>query len=361
MKKVFFCNTLMGGCHYVRALIPLREGGWDGDKTSLRTEKISNEMRARAVLDADVVVFHRPNDDRALMVAQKLREQGKKIVMDNDDTYKGFDKTKLGKLADKFGQVEASVDIFGKFADMITCSTEFLRQEYLKLNPNVVVLPNCVDPDDWPAEDEILKNEGPKIRIGLVGSVGLHTDVAGFIPVLDHLFKREDVQLVVFALPADTKESHDVHNYYKPELEFWQSYNIEWQPFVPIHDYIETLNGLRLDLLLIPRSDDYFNRCKSNIKFLEASMLEIPVVAQGFSTGDSPYQADPEDSKVMKVITDNSKWIEEIDALVANKDLRVKTGKKAREYVLEKYHIKNNIHKWQAAYDSLFSKESRKT
>lgn len=346
----------MGGCHYVRALIPMREGGWDGDKTSLRTEKMSNEVRAQAVLDADVVVFHRPNDDRALKVAEMLRKQGKKVVMDNDDTYKGFDKSKLGRLADKFGQVEAGIDIFGKFADLVTCSTEFLRQEYLKLNSNVVVLPNCVDPDDWPEEDEILKNEGEKIRIGLVGSVGLHTDVAGFTHVLDALLKKENVQLVVFALPANTPESRDVHNYYKPELDFWKSYQVEWQPFVPIQDYIETLNNLRLDMLLIPRSDDYFNRCKSNIKFLEASMLEIPVIAQGFTTNDSPYQADPEDSKHMKVIVDNSKWMEEIEALLANKELRLEMGKKARAYVLSKYQIKDNIYKWQEAYDSLYSK-----
>ena len=355
MKKVFFANTLMGGCHYVRALLPLREGGWDGDKTSLRTEKLSNDARARAVLDADVVVFHRPNDDRALKVAEMLRKQGKKIVMDNDDTYKGFDTTKLGKLADKFGQVEAGVDNFGKFADMITCSTEFLRQEYLKLNPNVVVLPNCVDPDDWPEPDEILKNEGERVRIGLIGSVGLHTDIAGFTPVLDYLLKRKDVRLVLFALPADTAESHDVHNYYIPELEFWKSYNVEWQPFVPMQDYVETLNNLKLDILLIPRSDDYFNRCKSNIKFLEASMLEIPVISQGFSTGDSPYQVDTEDTRHMKVVVDNSKWIEEIDAMLANKELRREQGKLARKYVLSKYQIKDNVNKWIDAYNSLFS------
>lgn len=356
MKKIFFCNTLMGGCHYVRSLLPMREAGWDGDKTSLRTEKISNHMRAQAVLDADVVVFHRPNDDRALAVANKLREQGKKIVMDNDDTYKGFDMTKLGKLADKFGEVEKAVDIFGKEADLITCSTEFLKQEYLKLNPNVIVLPNCVDPDDWPEQEEILKNDGKKVRIGFVGSVGLHTDIQGFIPVLDTLVKRDDVELVVFALPADTPESKDVHNYYKPELNFWMSYGVQWQPFVPIHDYIDTLNSLKLDILLIPRSDDYFNRCKSNIKFLEASMLEIPVVAQGFTTNDSPYQADPEDAQHMRIVVDDSKWLDEVLPLIENKELRIEQGKKAREYVLGKYQIKDNIYKWQEAYDNLYSK-----
>lgn len=338
----------------MRSLLPLREGGWDGDKTSLLTNKISSEARAQAVLHSDVVVFHRPNDDRALKVAELLREQGKKIVMDNDDTYKGFEKTKLGKLADKFGQVEAGVDNFGKFADLITCSTEFLRQEYLKLNPNVVVLPNCVDPDDWPEPDEILRNEGKKVRIGLVGSVSMHTDISGFTDVLDALLKRPDVQLVVFGLPADTPESKDVHQYYKPEIEFWKSYNVEWQPFVQIQDYVPTLNNLRLDMLLIPRADDYFNRCKSNIKFLEASMLEIPVIAQGFTTGDSPYQVDPEDAAHMKIVVDNSTWFNEITTMIENKDLRKDMGQKAREYVLGKYKISDNIHKWQEAYEALF-------
>jgi O-antigen biosynthesis protein len=352
--KVFFSNTLMGGCHYVRALIPMREGGWDGDKTALRTNKISAERTAQAVLDADVVVFHRPNDDRALAVAKMLREQGKKIVMDNDDTYKGFDTSKLGRLADKFGQVEKAIDIFGKEADLITCSTEFLRKEYLKLNPNVVVLPNCVDPDDWPDEDEIQKNENGKVRIGFVGSVGLHADIQEFIPVLDALKDRNDVELVLFALPADTKESHDVHNYYKPELEFWFSYGVEWQPFVPIQDYIETLNNLKLDILIIPRSDDYFNRCKSNIKFLEASMLKIPVVAQGFTDGLSPYQ-DPEDSEHMKVVVDHEKWLDEIVPLIESKELRDDQGTKARNYVIDRYSISKNIHKWEKCYEDLFT------
>ena len=161
----------------------------------------------------------------------------------------------------------------------------------------------------------------------------------------------------MLGVEADNREKKDVHNYYKPELDFWMSYNVEWQPFVGIQDYILTLNNLKLDILLIPRSDDYFNRCKSNIKFLEASMLEIPVVAQGFITNDSPYQVDPEDAKAMRIVTDSSKWMEEIIPLLESKELRVGQGKKAREYVLNKYQIKDNIHKWTEAYDSLYTKK----
>ena len=42
-------------------------------------------------------------------------------------------------------------------ADLVTCTTEFLKKEYEKINKNVVVLPNCVDPFYWPRT--ILKNE----------------------------------------------------------------------------------------------------------------------------------------------------------------------------------------------------------
>lgn len=47
--------------------------------------------------------------------------------MDNDDTYKGFDQTKLGKL---YPKIDAAIDTFAKFADAVTCSTEVLRKEY---------------------------------------------------------------------------------------------------------------------------------------------------------------------------------------------------------------------------------------
>lgn len=351
--KIYFTNSLLRGCYYVRCLLPMRELGADGDRTSMRSEVIPEEMRARAVLDADLVVFHRPNDDRSLKIAEMLRKQGKKIVMDNDDTYKGFDQTKLGKL---FPKIDQAVDNFGRFADLITCSTEKLKEEYLKLNPNVVVLPNCVDPDDW-SEPE--RNEGDKVRIGLVGSVGMLGDMTNFAPTLRELVARPDVQIVLLALPPrDETTIQRVQKMYEPEYAFWDAFNfkeankVEWHHFVPQYEYNDKINDMKLDILVIPRADDYFNRCKSNLKFLEASMLEIPVVAQGFSTGDSPYQ-DPEDAKYMEIILDNSKWMDVLIPLIENKEKRQAMGKKAREYVIERYSISKNIHKWKEAYATL--------
>lgn len=351
--KIYFCNSFLESCWYVRCLVPMQALGADGDRTSLISPRIESHRQAQAVLNADIVVFHRPNDWRSLEIAKKLKAQGKFIVADNDDTYKNLEGKNLQKALEK---VDTGLDEFCKFADMITCSTETLAEEYRKINKNVVVLPNCIDSDMWP---EPLKNETNKVRIGFVGSVASNGDYNEIKDTLIELSKRSDIQLVVFALPPQAPDKNDTEGFivremYQSDFDFWHSLNIEWQPFVPMKDYIDTLNELRLDMMVIPRKDDYFNRCKSNLKFLEASMLEIPCIVQGFPTNDSPYQVNPEDGKYMKIIND-SQWLVEIDKLVKNKELRQKMGIEAKKYVLENYSIEKNIYLWEKAYHSLLS------
>lgn len=352
--KVYFTNSFLSACWYVRQYIPMTAGGWDGDRTSLLTTYATSAFRAeqarKGMENADIVVSHRPNDDQHYKIAQMLKKMGKKIVYENDDTYKHFEGLEK-HLEKRLEYVDKWTDEFIKIADMVTCTTEFLAKEYRELNPNVVVLPNCVDPLDWPNEPQ--RNTNGKCRIGILGSVATNQDFEPIKELLPKLCQRDDVEVVLFSLPPKTNAK--VARLYKDEYEYWDNLKVEWQPLVEIGDYTETLDNLKLDLVLVPRHDDYFNRCKSNLKFLEASMLEIPVIAQGFSDGNSPYEVDPEDAKHMVIIKDNAKWEEETIKLIENPELRREMGKKAKDYVLEKYSIDNNIHKWEQAYQSLLS------
>jgi glycosyltransferase involved in cell wall biosynthesis len=140
---------------------------------------------------------------------------------------------------------------------------------------------------------------------------------------------------------------------YHDEYRMLDSMNVEWVGLAPTHEYYDTLNSLKLDIQIIPRKNTYFNRCKSNLKFLESSMLEIPVVAQAFSTGDSPYQQNLEDRNYMLLADTTEEWQAQIEKLIADKELRREMGRKAREYVEREYSIANNIDKWEAAYASL--------
>ena len=348
--KIYFIGGQYESCYYVRCLIPLIANGWDGDKTSLRSPKLDGNQIFQGAMNADVIVFHRPTDQKKLEAAILLKKAGKIIVMDNDDTYREDSGVPLQMLAtEKISMEKATKYLnsilveFATIADLVTVSTEFLKKEYNQYNKNVVVIPNCIDEDDW---DEPLKNETDKIRIGIVGSVASHKDYEPIIPLLNTLKDRNDIQLVLFALPPKKDGYNLINEIYKPEIDFWEQYKPEWQPFVPMADYMDTLNELKLDIMLIPRYDSYFNRCKSNLKYLEASMLEIPVIAQTFGDGQSPYD---QDSEHIILANTPEEWTDKTLALIENKQRGI-IGKQNKNYILEKYNIKNNFLKWKQEY-----------
>lgn len=353
--KVYYISSGLQGCYLVRCLLPLQANGWDGDQTSIRLDAMTPENKARAAQDADIVVFHRPEDPKKLQLARLLKGMGKKIVFDNDDTYKDDGGFKFNEFMDKerldrgLKTINECIDAFIKEADLVTCSTRFLKEEYEKLNPNVVVLPNCVDPFLF---DEPIRNESDVVRIGITGSVAITSDLDVLKPIVEHYHKDKRVKIVLLSMPPQKNDKYTRELYFD-EYKFWESVDIEWQPFVPMEEYLDTLNNLKLDINIIPRADNYFNRCKSNLKFLENSMFETPTIAQAFPTHDSPYEQNPDDSKYMLMATDFDSWIEQIEKLITDKKLRLDMGKKAHDYVLENYNIEDKAHLWVDAYSKL--------
>jgi len=353
MAKVYFVNSTLEGCYNVRCLFPLQACGYDGDRTSFNIKQRTPEQKSKAALDAEIVVFHRPIERAKLVLAEILKKAGKKIVMDNDDTLKEDNGFKFNDLMNEervkrgLEKMNTAIDEFAKQADLITCSTEFLKQEYLKLNKNVAVLPNYIDPFYFP---EPLRNETDIVRIGITGSVAMTSDINVLKPIIEKYQNDPRVRLVLLSLPA-TGNNEVYKQLYSEEYAFWSGANVEWHPFSKVDEYYEVLNSLKLDFVIIPRADTYFNRCKSNLKFLENSALEIPTIAQSFLTGDSPYQGE-EDAKHLLLAGTQEEWVAQIEKLIADKELRRKLGAEAKAYVLAKYDINKpeNSNKWVEAY-----------
>ncbi|MEI6529678.1 MAG: hypothetical protein WCN88_04800 [Candidatus Falkowbacteria bacterium] len=348
--STYFIHNRFDGCNYYRCILPQRELGWKGDRMTLGDERVSPEVSANNSISADNVIFQRPDDDSRLTVAWRLKQLGKKIIFENDDTYKNNDQMKFKGQLEK--RIE-TLDDFIRISDLVITTTEFLADEYKQINKNVVVCPNAVEPLDWPIPK---RNESDVCRIGIVGSVAMNYDFEPIRELLQDLGKRKDIQLVLFSLPpkAEDKKTDDiVKGFYVDEFAFWKTINVEWVPFVPMEEYFETLNNLKLDIMLIPREDSYFNRCKSNCKFLEASMLEIPVIAQGFPDEKSPYQVSKNDKDYMFIANTKEDWKEMTEKLIESKELREDMGEKAHKYVLENYHIKKLAPLWRDAINKL--------
>lgn len=357
MPKVYFVGSSYMGCNYVRCLIPQLHGGWNGSYTSLYSKRKSMDVVAEELHDADIVVFHRPDSIAHHKLAIGLQQNGKKIIFENDDTC-DLDKSHPFFNIDGFGDerlqknYKTLVDNFILNCDAVTTTTEFLADEYRKINKDVNVLPNCIDPDDWP---EPKHNDGEKVRILLTGSASYTQDFTHISEYLRELDKRDDIQLVLYGLWGKKKRRDNplVEKTYGKEYDFWDSLpNLEHAEWTEMKDYQESLNNLKIDIMLIPRKENYFNRCKSNVKFLEASMLEISVVAQSFLTKDSPYD-NVIDGKNGLLATDLKSWKEQTEKLIADKTLRREMGQNARKYVLENFHIEKHINKWKQLYERI--------
>lgn len=353
--KAYFFASGYQSCNYVRCYLPQLHCGFRGTQGSIHGETKPRKQIADEVNMADIAVFHRPDSPAVHRMAMAIRNAGKIIVFDNDDTA-SLDKTHPFHSVDSMGNkknAEAYKNVINNFvfnADAVTTTTEFLANEYRELNKNVAVLPNCVDPDDW---DEPLRNETNKVRVMISGSASYTQDFIHIADYLRELDARDDVQLVLFGLWTGRKREENplIEKTYEEEYKFWDSLpNLEHIGWVQPQYYPQALNEARADIMIIPRKENYFNRCKSNIKFLEAAMCEIPVVAQSFSTGDSPYDLD---SEALQLATDMLDWKKKVDNLIENKMLRRELGRKAREHVVENYDIAKKAHLWESFYDSL--------
>ena len=145
---VYFVSNNSDGCWYYRCYLPMMYNGFQGDKTSLKGERLPGNMSSQLALKADTVVFQRADSRDRLETAAMLKKLGKKIVFENDDTYKDNDPMKFERFNGTLEEKITAIDDFIKIADMVTTTTEFLADEYRKLNKNVVVLKNLIDPHE---------------------------------------------------------------------------------------------------------------------------------------------------------------------------------------------------------------------
>jgi glycosyltransferase involved in cell wall biosynthesis len=359
--KVYFMMSRYMGCNYVRGLLPMWFNGWNGNVIGMADRVKDAALVKQEVMNADIVVFHRPEKPEFHEVAWLLKKMGKKIVFENDDTFI-LDGDHPFKNRDEWGilkDVKYKNDLLHNFitnSDLVTTTTEWLADEYRQFNKNVVVIPNYINPKDWP---EPLRNEGDKVRIGITGSVSYSQDFKPIENELRELDKNPNVQLVMLGLHSKKirQKNPMSEETYKVEYDFFDSLeNLEHTPWADMIDYMDTLNELKLDIMLIPRKDCYFNRAKSNIKYLEAAMLEIPVIAQSFPDGLSPYDKDIDGTNGILVPVGGD-WMTPIMELVNNKEKRREMGKKAHEYALQHYNINDHYLEWRDAYLTLMEQK----
>jgi len=259
---------------------------------------------------------------------------GCKFVLDLDDEIDNIDPTHpdYHALEDRKHMRIRMTQI----ADHVICATEQIKDAVSKYNPYCTVIPNSIDPAIWKFDNK-KKNDG-KIRIGWMSSGSHFVDS----PIIEDIMVEicEEFPNVEFHIAGmihnDTKGKNWYHHKgtygYKLFPKFYAS--------------------LGIDIAIAPLKDIPFNRCKSNIKYLEASMLGIPTVAsdvapyQCIKHGETGYLAsNPRQFKKYLV------W------LIKDAKKRIEMGERAKKYTLENWTIDKFLHKYVELFDKLMDKK----
>jgi glycosyltransferase involved in cell wall biosynthesis len=342
-----------------------------------------------------IVAFHRSistDFDLANQLIQKLNSMGIVTICDIDDYWMPgkehpiHDIIRVNKINEK---IVANV----KVAKHVTTTTTLFADEIKKVNKNVSVFPNGVNPK----EPQFMEPtpEFDKIRIGwLGGSSHLHD-----LQLLDQSFSKlisikDKVQYVlcgfdtrgsVTEINQQTKEQ--VRRNIRPEETVWASYEkIFTQNYQIIsEDYTKFLleysqenyanessesyarvwtkpvtsyakNYSRFDISLAPIKNHMFNRMKSQLKVIESGFYKKALIASNLG----PYTIDLKhclkngnfvegNALLVDENRNHSDWAKYIEKLVKNPNLIKDMGEKLYETVKDTYDL-NTITKNRAEF-----------
>ena len=298
--KIGIVSKGLGGVEYHRLLKPFSLLNGEHDIT--RCEGISSEAFDYGF---DVVVFNRmlPILKQKEFILQ-LRKRGVYVICDIDDHWVLSGNHVVKKTADALRKqsIEALM-----YADEVWTTHELLGSYIDKLNSNWYVIPNAIDPNDSQWQPKTKYGN----RIGWAGGITHFHDLMltkdawiDTVPVVCGFNDQPEWKRLADNFKADYIEALDVN-----------SYGLLYDQF---------------DIAIAPLEDNKFNRCKSNLKIIEAGMKGLPIFVQDIH----PYTDDAEG--IFKV----NNWNEAIrKAESMGVEEVTKSGIALRGYVLENYDI----------------------
>ena len=323
----------VGGVEYHRLLIPYIHL----TKTANIEIHQINEIHAEKtdLKNFQLVIFSRVlsnyGNDEAVLAA--LQKAGTPFIVDIDDYWLLPTTHLLYGQWQQYRMVQR-VELALKNATAITTTTPHLAAQIKRINKNVVVAPNAIDPE----QPQFIPSPtaSKTVRIGWVGGL-CHTED---IPLLQKGFERlytenELANNYSIHLCGYSPQNFDVWGYYEhiftagqPRHNYQRVYGLD------IRHYASLYNNL--DACLVPLADTPFNRCKSPLKLLEAGWFKKACIV----SKTYPYTLLGQHGKNLLFVENNKiDWHKYMQKIIKNTNLRQDLGEALHQTVQENYLI----------------------
>ena len=226
-------------------------------------------------------------------------------------------------------------------SNAVITSTDYLKKEYAVYNQNINVVPNSVDLQKW----NFARKKNKKIRIGWIGAANHDEDLRLLEPVIPAILEK--YKNVEFSFV------HGVPDFLKKmgkRVKF--SHTDKW---CDIRKYPKFMASQNIDIGLAPLLDNRFNRCKSNLRWLEYGTQKTPCVASNVAD----FSKTIKDGKTGFLASETKDWIDKISLLVENETLRQEVGNNAYNLVEKDYNIKTNTEKYIKIIKGVYNGQRR--
>lgn len=246
---------------------------------------------------------------------RRLKACGIRIWMDLDDHWQLPADHYLASAWAKNG-TGANILAHLQLADMVTVTNAELARHVAHVNPRVVIVPNALPFD----EGQFTRSTDTRSGTRLV-----------YVAGASH---RADLRAVAGAMDAGVLTVCGEND---RNPEWARMRNIarkqQFQPARPIDSYMTLYDGHRAAIAPLAR-DDAFNRCKSNLKVLEAGAKGLPIIASRYH----PYLND-QDRRHVLYANSLSEWRTWARRLVRDRPFAEDAGASLAEHVRMHYQL----------------------
>lgn len=281
-------------------------------------------------------------------MVEDCHKQGAKVIYEADDAFLdsyGKERKNLDHLSDD--HKEKTIETIKK-CDAMIVTNETLRDNYRRfVDIPIYIIPNYVD-YEWYGEGRFnIERTTEEVRIGWFGSQGHLEDLQMVIPALKQILDKYPHTKFIYCGFGGMSSDRLVTEAGWGE-DVFKELPRNRREFVPgVREDLWPMKhrSLDLDIGIAPLIDDYFNKCKTPIKWMEYSILSTPSVCS-----PTLYSEVVENCRTGFIAKSVEEWVEHLSALIENKDLRKRIGENASKEVYNKHNLKDHLDEWLVVF-----------
>jgi glycosyltransferase involved in cell wall biosynthesis len=339
---VLFVGKGTSGVCYYRCLLPAMTLGcdWVGVKgqpprLTISTGLVGGETKTPTWSEYDVVVLQQPHGRGWKRMIRVLQEAGATVLYEIDDYLHGIPKVKGHDFRHQFTkETLRDIESAMRACDGLIVSTDYLAQRYASFNERVWVCRNGLDV----ARYRLSLPERETVNIVWAGGTGHKEGAHAWLTKVALLMREyEQVSVVTIGQPfADGLAKHFPG----------RALSIPWT-------LIEIYPGAMThgDIAIAPAGKGLWFKAKSDLRWLEAGALGIPIVA------DPDVYPDIEHGVTGFHARGAGEAVELLEDLVLDRSLRLQVGANAREWVHEHRTIAKMAPQWMEVFRAARSQD----